>query len=84
MEKEDSKLCLDDIDGETLLSYYNEAVNCERLEMKEYSKVKLLTIPDLHKNNIVSNAAYTLFGKNVNIGLKIACFTTDEKLLLLI
>ena len=24
---------------------------------------------DLYKNNIVSNAAYALFGKNVNIGL---------------
>ena len=79
-EREDSKVCLDDIDDETLLSYYNEAVNCGRLELKEYSKNKLLSMLDIYKNNIVSNAAYALFGKNVNIGLKLACFATDEKI----
>ena len=69
LEREDSNACLDDIDDEILLSYYNEAVNCGRLELKEYSKNKLLSMLNLYKNNIVSNAAYSLFRKNVNIGL---------------
>ena len=68
-ERENSNACLDDIDDETLLSYYSEEVNCGRLELKEYSKNKLLSMLDLYKNNIIPNAAYALFGKNVNIGL---------------
>ncbi|MCR4660924.1 MAG: putative DNA binding domain-containing protein, partial [Clostridia bacterium] len=79
-EKDDSKVSLDDIDDDTLMAYYNEAVNCGRLELKDYSKAKLLTMLDLYKNGIVTNAAYVIFGKNPNIGLKLSCYATDDKI----
>lgn len=79
-ENEDSKCSLDDIDDETLKAYYDEAVNCGRLELNEYSKTKLLVILGLYKNNIITNAAHALFGKNANVGLKLACYATDDKI----
>ena len=79
-EKENSNLDIKDIDDETLKSYYNEAVNCGRLELKEYSKIKLLSMLELYKNNVLTNAAFALFGNNANIGLKLACYATNEKI----
>ena len=79
-EKEDSKFGVDDIDDDALMSFYNEAVNCGRLELAEYSKTKLLSSLELYKNDVLSNAGYALFGKDANVGLKLACFATDEKI----
>ena len=79
-EREPSNMSLEDIDDESLKKYYGEAVNCGRLEMPEYDKESLLTILDLMHDNVLNNAALAMFGKNVGIGLKLACYATDEKI----
>ncbi len=78
-EKENSTITIDDIDDDTLKKYYEEAVNCGRLTLNKYDKEQLLTILDLSHNHILNNAANLLFGKNVNVSLKLACYATDNK-----
>lgn len=70
---------IDDLDDKTLLDFYNSAKECGRLEMKEYNKEKLLSVLDIVRDGKLKNAGYVLFGKNVNIGLKLATYATDNK-----
>lgn len=79
-EKEPSDISLDDIDEIALKKYYSEAVACGRLSLDEYNKETLLTILELYKGGILSNAANALFGADANISLKVACFATNEKI----
>ena len=79
-EKENNKCTIDDIDDNSLHKYYEEAVNCGRLEMPYYNKEALLTTLELLKDGVLNNAAIALFGKNANIQLKLACFATDKKI----
>lgn len=79
-ERETSNYAIDDIDDKTLESFYNEAISCGRLNMKEYNKKSLLSSLELLSNDLPINAAFALFGKNANIGLKVASFATDEKI----
>ncbi len=71
---------VDDIDDETITNFYNEAVNCGRLEMNAFNKEGLLSALGLLNKGKLNNAAYALFGKNNRIGLKVACFATDSKM----
>ena len=75
-----SAYTVEDIKDESLLRYYNEAVGSDRLEMSSYDKESLLSTLGLTFNGRLKNAGYALFGKNPNIGLKIASYATDEKL----
>lgn len=79
-EKEKNDSNLDDIDNESLESYYNEAVGCGRLVLDKYDIKELLSILELYKGGSLNNAAIALFGKNAGIGLKVATFATDEKI----
>lgn len=79
-ESFEKRININDIDDDTLFKYYNEAINCGRLEMPTYNKESLLSTLELYKNHKFNNAAYVLFGKEANIGLKLACFATDEKI----
>lgn len=79
-EKEVCDLSLEDIDDETLKEYFLEAKSCGRLAMDSYDKEALLTALDLYKNGKLVNAATALFGKEGKIGLKLACYATNEKL----
>ncbi len=71
---------IDDIDNESLLNFFKEAVDCGRLSMKEYDKRVLLSTLGLSKGDSVLKAGYALFGKGNPIALKLACFATDEKI----
>ncbi len=79
-EKEKAKITINDIDDDALKRYYSEAVACGRLTMPEYDKAGLLTILELYNKPHFNNAAFALFGRNANIGLKTACYATDEKI----
>lgn len=79
-EKEKSEITIDDIDDDALRKYYSEAVTCGRLNMPVYDKKNLLTILDLYHEPHFNNAAFALFGRDANIGLKTACYATDEKI----
>lgn len=70
----------EDIDEESLKNFYNSARNCGRLDLEEYDKERLLSILNLIIDGRLNNAGYYLFGKNVNINLKLSVFATDEKL----
>ncbi len=70
----------EDIDEESLKSFYNSARNCGRLDLEEYDKERLLSILNLIIDGRLNNAGYYLFGKNVTINLKLSVFATDEKL----
>lgn len=69
----------DDLDDNTLLDFYNSSKACGRLEMKEYDKEKLLSTLEVVKDGRIKNAGYVLFGKNVNVGLKLATYATNNK-----
>lgn len=71
---------LDDIDDTTLKKFYDEAINCGRLELDKYDKEQLLTILDLYKHGKLVNAALALFGKDAKVSLKLACYATNDKL----
>ncbi len=70
----------DDIDDTTLKKYFDEAVNCGRLNLNSYDKEQLLSVLELVKNDKLTNAAIALFGKNAGVSLKLACFATNEKI----
>ena len=79
-EREDSHMSPDEIDDNSLRRYYEESVNCGRLTLPEYNKTALLTSLDLLHNGVLNNAAIAVFGKAMSIGLKLACYATDEKI----
>lgn len=79
-DREKTNHGLADIDGDSLRKYYEEAVNCGRLNPFEYDEERLLTMLELYEDGKLNNAGYALFGNNPGIGLKVACFATDEKL----
>ncbi len=79
-EKESSGKGIEELDEATMKRFYQEAVNCGRLEMGEYSKTALLSALGIYNGEVASNAAYALFGSQAGVSLKIACFATDAKI----
>ncbi|MDO4198375.1 MAG: putative DNA binding domain-containing protein [Erysipelotrichaceae bacterium] len=79
-EKEFTSLTIDDIDDETLFSFYNNAKKYGRLEMDYYNKRDLLVMLGVLIDNKINKAGYALFGKKANIELKMALFATKEKI----
>ena len=71
---------INDVDIETLKSFYNKATACGRIKDKEFVPEKLLIKLGLLKNGNLTNAGYYLFSNNAPITLKMAIFATDEKL----
>lgn len=78
-EEELTDYSYDDLDDNALLDFYRSATAANRLEMKDYDKVKLLNNLDLMKDGYAKNAAYALFGKDAKIGLKLATYATENK-----
>ena len=70
---------IDDIDDETLDKFYKAAKDYNRLELSKYNKEKLLVLLGVLKGKRLNNAGYFLFGKNVNIPLKLALYATNNK-----
>ena len=81
-EKEASNENINDIDEEELKNYFNKCNECGRIEEKYNNKIeslkklKLLLSDDYTLNN----AGKVLFSKNKPVSLKLATFTSDEKL----
>ena len=69
----------EDIDDKPLEDFYHNAVNCDRLEMPAYDKLRLLSSLELCTGNRINNAGNALFGQNASIHLKLATFATDDK-----
>lgn len=79
-EEKPTSATLSDIDGNALRDFYNSAIQCGRLELKEYDKDKLLMILDLvNPDGYLKNAGFALFGKDAKIGFKLATYATDNK-----
>lgn len=78
-EYENSYRTIDDIDNEVLLDFYYNATNSNRLLMNNFDKEKLLTLLELYKDNYLNNGGYALFGKDSNIGLKLALYASEDK-----
>lgn len=78
-EREMTLFSLDDIDDKALEDFYHNAVNCGRLEMPAYDKLRLLSSLELCTGNRINNAGNALFGKNASIHLKLATFATEDK-----
>jgi len=79
-EREPNSVSIDEIDDSQLKNYYNEAINCGRMAITEYDKAGLLSSLDLMHDGVLNNAAIAMFGKKMGIGLKLACYATDEKM----
>lgn len=82
-ENQITKYTINDIDDETLESYFYRAKACGRLKLEYLDKEKLLASLGLLVDGYLNNAGYYLFGKNVNLNLKLAKFATEQKLVLL-
>ena len=78
-ENESSNKSFDDIDDNTLLDFYNSSKECGRFSLNKYDKIKILNSLDLMIDDELKNAAWALFGNDVKIGLKLATYTTDNK-----
>ena len=74
------KYKVEDIDEVTLKAFYQESVNCGRLEMPTFDKNSLLSVIGVIQDGKVMNAGYALFGKGEPVSLKVACYATDEKI----
>ena len=72
---------VDDLDKEALLSYYNNAVSCGRLQKQDkYDEEALLTHLGLMENGYFNNAGYYLFSNKKPVVLKIATYVSDERI----
>ena len=71
---------IEDIDIETLRSFYKKAIACGRVKDDEFVAEKLLIKLGLLNNGRFTNAGYYLFSNKKPITLKMAIFATDEKL----
>lgn len=78
-EEEVSSDGVDDIDEGSLLDFYSSAVHYGRLDLPQYDKSRLLTSLGLMEGEYLKNGAVALFGKNAKIGLKLASYATEDK-----
>ncbi len=78
-EEETTNHTIDDIDDTTLLDFYKSACNCGRLNLSKYNKERILISLDLMKDGFVNNGCYALFGTDAKIGLKLATYATENK-----
>lgn len=78
-EEEVSSDKIDDIDEGALLDFYNSAVHYGRLDIPRYDKSRILTALSLMEGEHLKNGAVALFGKNAEIGLKLASYATEDK-----
>lgn len=81
-EEEVSSDKIDDIDENALLDFYNSAVHYGRLDAEQYDKSRLLASLDLMDGEYLRNGAVALFGKNARIGLKLASYATEDKVII--
>jgi len=79
-EREITLYSTENINDKALEDFYHNAVNCGRLEMPVYDKIRLLTSLELCTGNRLNNAGNALFGQNAAIHLKLATFATDDKI----
>ncbi len=76
-----TKFTIKDLDKEALLSYYNNAVSCGRLQKLDiYNEEELLTHLGLMEDGYFNNAGYYLFSKRKPVVLKIATYVSDERI----
>lgn len=74
-----TKYTINNIDNEALEKFYKRAIDSNRLDFKDYDIKKLLIYLGLCNDMILNNAGYYLFGKNVDLNLKLAIYATDDK-----
>lgn len=70
---------LHDVDDKTLKSFYNSAINCNRMPKIEYNKKQLLEQLGVVSRDNLTNAGVMLFSKKTPITLKMAVFATEHK-----
>ena len=76
-----TKYSINDLDKEALLSYYNNAVSCGRLQkLDKYDEEVLLTHLGLMEDGHFNNAGYYLFSNKKPVVLKIATYVSDERI----
>lgn len=80
-EEEMTNHTIEDIDDTALLDFYKSACNCGRLNIPQYDKERLLACLDLMTNNFINNGCFALFGKDAKIGLKLATYATENKVI---
>ena len=79
-ERELTKYTIEDIDVSSLKNFYNSAKKANRLEMEEYDTLSILSTLGLIDNGRLNNAGYYLFGKNPSLEIKMAVYSSKEKI----
>ena len=69
----------EDIDQQALRDFYQRAREAGRLEMGSYDRDALINYLGLAENGRLNKAGYFLFGRNVNLNLKMYIFATENK-----
>ena len=78
-ENQSSKDTIEDIDDDTLMQFYDNAVACGRLPELGREKYNLIEKLGLINGARITNAGRVLFSKNKPITLKMAVFATEHK-----
>lgn len=78
-ENQSSKDTIEDIDEDTLMQFYDNAVACGRLPELGREKCNLIEKLGLINGAQITNAGRVLFSKNKPITLKMAVFATEHK-----
>lgn len=71
---------MDDVDINSLRSFFNKAIACKRLKEESFNPEELLIKLGLLADGRLTNAGHYMFSKNGPIVLKMAIFATNEKL----
>ena len=77
-EIQETKYTVNDINDDNLYSFYEISKQAGRLDFQEYNKEKLLAYLGLFDNKL-NKAGYYLFGKNVDLNLKLSIYATNDK-----
>ena len=76
-----TEFTINDVDENALKSFYNRSVSCGRLEpLDKYDTRELLSQLGLLDNNFLTNAGYILFSNRKPIVLKMAVYSTEERI----
>ncbi len=74
---------ISDVKEDTLLKFYDNAIECVRLPEIGFDKETLLIKHDLLRKGHLTNAGLMLFGNNKPITLKLVVFATSERVTIL-
>ncbi len=78
-ENKTTNQTINDVDEQTVKSFFDSAISCGRMPEIEYDKLRILEQIGLMNKKYLTNAGVCLFSSKKPIALKMAVFATEHK-----